>query len=114
MGSAHRGVEHWLKQRAASMFNLALGSWLVASLLLLPDLGYETLRSWLSGPIPPIALALLIVTSVWESRLGLQVVVEDYLQDGGSRFAALAVLNLLALAAIAAALYFAIRFQMSG
>ena len=43
-----------------------------------------------------IALILLIVSTFWHARLGLQVLIEDYIHQGGSRFALIALLNLVA------------------
>ncbi|EQB19165.1 MAG: sdhD [Novosphingobium lindaniclasticum] len=108
LGSAHHGVQHWLRQRAASGFNLFLGLWLVFSLLMLPDLGYATLRDWMDGPIPPIALGLLAITAAWETRLGLQVVIEDYLK-GADKVAALSLLHLFAAGVTASGLYLVVR-----
>lgn len=113
LGSAHHGVQHWLRQRAASGFNLFLGLWLVFSLLMLPDLGYETIRDWMAGPIPPIGFGLLVVTAAWETRLGLQVVIEDYLK-GADKIAALSLLHLFSAVIIGSGLYAVVRLIAAG
>ncbi|HKT85249.1 MAG TPA: succinate dehydrogenase, hydrophobic membrane anchor protein [Novosphingobium sp.] len=114
LGSSHHGVQHWLRQRVASLCNLFLGLWLVFSLILLPGLDFSTLHDWLTGPIPAIASGLLIVTGIWESRLGLQVVIEDYVHENGNKFAALAALNLAAVLGMAIGLYFTVRLIAAG
>ena len=43
-------------------------------------------------------MILLILSTFWHARLGLQVLVEDYIHQGGSRFALTALLNLVAVA----------------
>jgi succinate dehydrogenase / fumarate reductase membrane anchor subunit len=48
-GSAHEGAHHWRVQRLTALALLLLGPWFVISLLLLPDLGYDTLRAWPAG-----------------------------------------------------------------
>ena len=40
------------------------------------------------------AMALLIVSVFWHARLGLQVLIEDYLHDAGTKFGVLSALNL--------------------
>ena len=42
LGSAHEGGEHWLTERVTSIALLLLGTWLIASLLLLPKLDQQT------------------------------------------------------------------------
>ena len=94
LGSAHHGAHHWLLQRFTAIGNLVLSIWLVASMLGLPDLGYETVTGWLSQPLSATAMILLVVSTFWHARLGLQVLIEDYLHEPGTKFAALAALNL--------------------
>ena len=43
LGSAREGGEHWLTERTTSIALLLLGIWLLASLLILPDLKRQTL-----------------------------------------------------------------------
>jgi len=96
LGSAHGGAEHWKLQRFTALGNLMLGAWFVASVLMMPSLSYTNLTDWLGGLFPATAMILLIVTTIWHARLGLQVLVEDYVHEEGNKFAAIAVLNFLA------------------
>jgi succinate dehydrogenase / fumarate reductase membrane anchor subunit len=89
-GSAHEGAHHWRVQRLTALALLLLGPWFVISLLLLPDLGYDTLRAWAAGLVNAALLALFVVSACWHSQLGVQVVIEDYVQ-GGLRMATLVV-----------------------
>ena len=94
LGSAHEGAHHWLVQRFTAIGNLVLMSWLLISFLTLSDLSYTTVSSWIAQPIPATAMILLVFSLFWHARLGLQVLIEDYIHDGGSKFALLAALNL--------------------
>ena len=105
LGSAHEGTHHWLLQRFTAAGNLLTVGYLVFSFLLLTDYSYDNVRMWLAQPLPVLALALLIVSVFWHARLGLQVMVEDYLHGAG-RFAAILLLNLAAFAGGAAGLLF--------
>jgi len=113
LGSAHHGSHHWLLQRFTAAGNLITVGYLAFSILLLPDLSYTTVRGWLGGPVPPVALALLIVSVFWHARLGLQVMIEDYVHSSGNRFAAILVLNLLAFAGAAFGLFCLTRIVMA-
>ncbi len=39
-------------------------------------------------------MILLVISLFWHARLGVQVVIEDYIHDSGSKFALIAALNL--------------------
>ena len=62
-GSAHHGGEHWLRERLTSAAQLLLGLWLVASLLLLPDLERRTIAEWLAAPSGAVPMLLFVVTA---------------------------------------------------
>ena len=114
LGSAHEGVHHWLLQRFTAIGNLVLVLWLVGSLVLLPDLGYATVSGYLAEPLPATAMALLIVSTFWHARLGLQVMFEDYIHEPGNKFAAILVLNLAWFAGTAFGLLSLIRIALGG
>ncbi len=105
LGSARHGGEHWLGERVTSIALLVLGVWLIASLLLLPDLSLRTLREWLRAPSGAIPMALLVVTAFIHGLDGMKVVVDDYVHDEGNRFAVNMVLLFLAVAGAAIALF---------
>ena len=87
LGSAQHGGEHWLTERVTSIALLFLGSWLIASLLILPKLDQRTLIEWLHAPSGAIPMALLIVVGFRHALDGMKVVVDDYVHEEGSRFA---------------------------
>ncbi|MEZ5744427.1 MAG: succinate dehydrogenase, hydrophobic membrane anchor protein [Sphingomonadaceae bacterium] len=113
LGAAHTGPHHWLVQRLTAIGNLLLVLWLVVSLLMLPDLGFATVSEWLARPVPATAMALLIISTFWHARLGMQVAIEDYVH-GANRVAALVAINLLAFGGAAFGLFCVIRLALGG
>lgn len=105
LGSAHEGTHHWLLQRFTAIGNLVLVGWFAISLVMQPDFSFETMRDWLSGTIPAVATALLVISTFWHARLGLQVMIEDYVHTPGNKFAAIAALNLASFGGAALALF---------
>ncbi len=79
LGSARAGTGHWLGQRLTALAIAPLGLWFVVSMLGLAHGQYELVRSWIAEPLNAILLILLLVAVLYHSRLGLQVVIEDYL-----------------------------------
>ncbi len=113
LGAAKEGTHHWLLQRFTAVGNLLLLLWLGASLLLLPNLNYQTLVDWIAQPVPATAMALLVVTTFWHARLGMQVMIDDYFH-GANRFGAIVALNLIAFAGAAFGLLCVIRLALGG
>jgi succinate dehydrogenase / fumarate reductase membrane anchor subunit len=88
--AAHEGAQHWRVQRLTALALLVLGVWLVISLAVLPDLGYATLRVWSARVINAALLALLVTCACWHSKLGVEVVIDDYVRGPLNRGAQIA------------------------
>ena len=114
LGSSHSGSHHWLLQRFTAVGNLLLVLWFITSVLLLPNMHYLTVREWLARPVPATAMGLLIVTTFWHARLGMQVMLEDYVHESGNKFAVFALLNLVTFGGVAFGLFCVIRLALGG
>ena len=113
LGSAKAGAHHWWVQRVTALGNVLLMLWFIISLLRLPSLDYAVVQSWLSAPLPAVLMTLLVVNVCWHFRLGLQVVLEDYVH-GGSRIIALGILHLWTFGMGAIALYAIFKIAFTG
>ena len=105
LGSAREGGEHWLTERVTSIALLLLGTWLIASLLILPTLDLRTIIEWLHAPSGAVPMALLIVVGFKHALDGLKVVVDDYVHVPGNNFALNTLLLFLAVGGGALALF---------
>jgi succinate dehydrogenase / fumarate reductase membrane anchor subunit len=114
LGSAHSGAHHWLMQHYLGAASLVLSAWLVASLIFLPDLGYQSVREWLGHPVSAVLLGLFVLINLWHMRLGLQTVIEDYVHDHANKFASIVLLNLVTFAAVAFAAFCLVRLALGG
>lgn len=113
LGAARTGTHHWLLQRFTAVGNLLLVLWLGVSFLLLPNFTYPTVTEWIANPVPATAMALLVISTFWHARLGMQVMIEDYVH-GANRVAAIVALNLVAFAGAAFGLFCVIRLALGG
>ena len=114
LGSSHQGAHHWLVQRFTAIGNLVLMLWLMASFILLPNMSYETVSAYLSGALPATAMVLLIISVFWHAHHGLQVLIEDYVHEAGTKFAALALLNLAVIAGGVFGIFCVARLALGG
>ena len=104
-GSAHHGGEHWLRERLTSAALLLLGLWLIASLLLLPDLTRGTLAEWLAAPSGAVPMMLFVIVAFAHSVDGLKVVIDDYVHDEANRLIATGLIYLAGIGGGALALF---------
>lgn len=97
LGSSRAGVGHWKLQRLTALGNLVLLLWLVFSVASLAGTDYDTVRAWLAAPLPATLMILLVISTFYHARLGVQVVIEDYVHHEAAKVASLAATALLAL-----------------
>ena len=114
LGSAHHGAHHWVMQRFTAVGNLVTGLFLIASLLLTKDYSYAAMSAWASAPLTAFMLGLLVISTFWHARLGLQVLIEDYLHDHGTKFGVILLLNLVYFAGTAFGLFCIVRLALGG
>ena len=93
LGSARGGSSHWYQQRVTAVALVLLGLWFLVSLASLEDAGLASVQAWLRSPVSSVLAILFVAVAAWHAQLGLQVVVEDYVADKGTRFAVLLVVK---------------------
>jgi succinate dehydrogenase / fumarate reductase, membrane anchor subunit len=98
LGAARSGLQHWKMQRLTAIANLLLVLWFMFSAMALSGSGYEQVRAWLASPVTASLVVLLIISTFYHARLGLQIVVEDYVHHEGARIALLVAIALIVLA----------------
>jgi len=105
LGSARSGTGHWWLQRVTAIANIplviAVVAWLVCHL---GATRAEVLASF-KNPWVALTFILALVSVLWHMRLGLQVVIEDYVHAHAAKFATLLFNTFYTVALGAAALY---------
>lgn len=89
LGSAKSGTKHFIHQRMTAVALLLLSVFLVASLLRHVGADYITMTEWLRQPLVAVLMSALVIVICWHAKLGLEVVIEDYVHDHSSKIAAL-------------------------
>jgi succinate dehydrogenase / fumarate reductase, membrane anchor subunit len=114
LGSARSGARHWWLERLTSVATLILFVWFAVSLLRLPDLAHGTIVRWLAAPTVAVPMLLLIVATFWHAKMGLQVVIEDYVHDDGAKLFWIALLNFAVILGGALALFAVAGIALGG
>jgi len=113
LGSSHHGSGHWLQQRLTALANIFLVTWFVVSMLRLPLGDHGAVHRWASNPTVALALILLVVSVFWHFRLGLQVMIEDYVHGEATRLLAIVVLNFYAIGGGAYGIFAIVRIALA-
>ena len=114
LGSAQEGAHHWITQRVTAVGNLMLLAWLIFSLLRLPNYEYELMVEWLSSPLVAVPMMLMLISIFWHLRLGLQVLIEDYIPDHGMKFGLILFLNFFAIGGAALGIFAVAKVAFTG
>jgi succinate dehydrogenase / fumarate reductase, membrane anchor subunit len=112
-GSAKTGAHHWWSERLSSVSTLVLFVWFVVSLVRLPDLDHSTVVEWLASPLAAVPMILLIISTFWHLKMGLQVVWEDYIHESTKVFS-IVLTNFLSIAGAALAIFAVLKIAFGG
>jgi len=93
LGSAKEGVSHWWSQRVTSVALVVLTLWFACALLALDDYSHASVIAWMGAPFNAVMLVLTVAIAAYHSQLGVQVVVEDYVQAPWLKVTTLLLLN---------------------
>jgi succinate dehydrogenase / fumarate reductase membrane anchor subunit len=113
-GSAREGGHHWWEERLSALATFLLFVWFGVSLLRLGTVDHATLTEWLSSPLAAVPMLLLIVATFWHIRMGLQVIVDDYVHDSGSRLFWTMLIHFAVVLAAAFALFAVVKIALGG
>ena len=114
LGAARSGLQHWKMQRLTAVSNVLLVLWFVFSAMALSGSDYAQVRAWLASPVTASLMVLLVISTFYHARLGLQVVVEDYVHHEGAKIASLVAIALVVFALAVACIVAVLRVAIGG
>jgi succinate dehydrogenase / fumarate reductase, membrane anchor subunit len=89
LGSAKSGTEHFWQQRVTAIANVPLVLFLIWFIISHLSATRPEIVAALKNPFVSIGILLALLSISWHMRLGLQVVIEDYVHSEGRKLAAL-------------------------
>ncbi len=105
LGSAKAGTEHWWHQRVSAIAGIPLVVFLIGFIMVNRGSSRAELVASVQNPIVAILLGLTVVNLIWHMRLGLQVVIEDYVHVDHSKYLLLLLNTFFSFAMGVAAIY---------
>jgi succinate dehydrogenase / fumarate reductase membrane anchor subunit len=85
LGSAKEGTEHFWRQRLTAMSNIPLILFFIGLVLSLHGASYAETKAALSHPLTALVMLMVIISPLYHMRLGMQVIIEDYVHGEGTK-----------------------------
>lgn len=102
LGAAHGGARHFWLQRVTAFANVPLFIFFIGLIISLGDKDYAQIHAIFANPFIILIVALILLSGIYHMKLGMQVIIEDYVQGNGWRVFILA-LNIFCSVFLAAA-----------
>ena len=87
-GSTREGTSHFFAQRLTALANIPLTLFLIWLITTLMGADQAKIATAFSNPVIAGLLILTIVSVCWHMKLGVQVVIEDYVHNEGLKLLA--------------------------
>ena len=107
LGSARSGTEHFWKQRLTAVANIPLTIAGIVIVIALLGRNHAATAQILGSPVIALIMLLFIISVCTHMRIGMQVVIEDYVHEDKAKFA-MVMLNTFYCFAVGLAAAFAI------
>ncbi len=107
LGSAKSGTDHFFRQRVTALANVPLAIAFIIILTMLLGVPHGTFVATMKSPLVALLILLFVVSGTIHMRLGMQVIIEDYVHEEGRKIALL-IANTFFAIVIAAACVFAV------
>jgi succinate dehydrogenase / fumarate reductase membrane anchor subunit len=114
LGSAKEGVAHWWAQRVTALALIPLALWLVVAVITLMVSSYPEAVAFFRRPQNAVFMALLIVATFHHGQLGLQVVIEDYVQRECTKIALLLLVKAIAVVLAGLGVFAVLKLAFGG
>ncbi len=89
LGSAKSGTEHFWLQRLTAVANLPLSLFVIGLVISTAGSNFAAVKATLGSPLVAIPLLLFVISAAWHMRIGMQVIIEDYVPAEGPKVALL-------------------------
>lgn len=114
LGSAKKGVGHWMAERVSAAALVPLIIWFIVGLIANADAGFDAAYAWVAHPVNAVLLVLLLLTLFHHAQLGMQVVYEDYVHTEWLKMVSIQLTKFAAYALAAAGSFAVLKIALGG
>ena len=113
LGSAKHGAGHFIKQRVSAIGLLFLVPWFLISLIGAVRGGYDGALAFIADPVNAVLILLAVGAALYHMRLGMPVVVEDYIGRKSTKAVLLILNTFICVALFAIAAYAVLKIAIA-
>jgi succinate dehydrogenase / fumarate reductase membrane anchor subunit len=111
LGAAHSGTGDFWRQRVTALALLLLFIPVLVIIMTLLGRNHAAAAQILGSPLIAIVMILFIIASTWHMKIGMQVVLEDYVHDEKLKLVSIIANNFFAAAVGLASIYAIIKLS---
>ncbi len=111
LGAAHSGTTDFWRQRLTGVALVLLFVPVLVIIMMLLGRNHAAAAQILGSPLVAVVMILFVIASAWHMKLGMQVVLEDYVHDEKLKLAAIIGNNFFAAAVGLASIYAIIKLS---
>jgi succinate dehydrogenase / fumarate reductase membrane anchor subunit len=114
LGSAKEGADHFWMQRMTGAANLLLAIFAIGLTVCLVGADHATVVATLKQPLVALPLLLFLTSAAIHMRIGMQVIIEDYVHGEGAKIVLLMLNTFFAIAVAAAGALSILKLSFGG
>lgn len=114
LGASHTGTSFWWAQRVTAVALIPLLIWFVLGVARYGRADYASVRAWLGSPTTAVLMMLALATSFYHGMLGIQVILEDYVDHEMLRLALIMLVKFTAVVLAAAGIFAVLSIAFGG
>lgn len=114
LGSAKEGADHFWMQRLTGAANLFLAIFAIGLTVSLVGADYTDVAAAIAHPLVALPLILFLVSAAIHMRLGMQVIIEDYVHGEGTKIVLLMLNTFFAISVAAAGALAILKLTFGG
>ncbi len=114
LGSAKEGADHFWLQRVTGAANALLTIFVIGLAVHLAGADHATVSHALAHPLVALPLILFLISAAIHMRLGMQVIIEDYVHGEGAKIVLLMLNTFFAIAVAATGIFSILKLSFGG